>query len=97
MRFTPNQPLDFKRVDSLTLHLNAYGQTGRVNGIEVALWDYNTGDWVAVPGLAWGDNIIAEPERFVGSNGEIQTQVSNPSSVSSVSVEAIDFTLVVER
>jgi hypothetical protein len=97
MRFTPSQPLDFQRVDSLTLHLNAYGQTGRVNGLEVALWNYGTGEWAPLPALAWGDNEIEDPSRFVGANGEIQAQVSNPSSVSSVSVEAIDFTLVVEH
>lgn len=97
MRFTPSQPLDFRRVESLTLHLTAYGQTGRVSGLQIALWDFETGEWVEQTGLQWGDIPVASPERYVGSNGEIQVRVANSSSVSSVSVEAVDFTLVVER
>jgi hypothetical protein len=97
IRFAPSQALDFQQVVSLDLHLDAYGQTGPVSALEVALWDYGAGEWVAQPGLNWGDNPIEEPMRYVGSNGEIQVRVSNPSSVSSISVEAVDFTLVVER
>jgi hypothetical protein len=97
MRFTPSQALDFRQVASLDLHLSAYGQTGPISGLEVALWDFVEGEWIEQTGLQWGDNHIPEPARLVGSNGEIQVRVSNPSSVSSISIEAVDFTLVVER
>jgi hypothetical protein len=97
MRFTPSQPLDFRRVESLTLHLTAYGQTGRVSGLQIALWDFETGEWAELKGLQWGDIPVAAAERYVGSNGEIQVRLANSSSVGSVSVEAVDFTLVVER
>ena len=66
MRFAPNQPLDFQQVDSLTLHLKAYRQTGRVNDMDVSLWDYSTGEWVGEPGLTWGDNTIASRNSSSG-------------------------------
>jgi hypothetical protein len=97
LRFAPSRALDFQQVDSLVMHLTAYTQTGPVKDLDVSLWDYTAGDWVVQPGLSWGDNTIASPERYVGSNGEIQVQVSNPSSVNSIGIEGIDFSLTVER
>ncbi|MBI3763781.1 MAG: hypothetical protein HY260_18205, partial [Chloroflexi bacterium] len=97
IRFAPSQPIDFKRVNSLTLHLAAYGATGTATGLELDLWDYRKGEWIEQQKLTWGNITIAEPERFVGPNGEIQVQVGNPSSLNSISIEAVDFTLVVDR
>jgi hypothetical protein len=48
-------------------------------------------------GLVWGDNAIVSPARFVSPAGEIHLRVVNPPGSYYLSLEATDFTLVVER
>jgi hypothetical protein len=84
-------------VEQLVLHLSNYSNNGVVP-LRVELWDFTENTWAAQNPLIWGDNEIEAPERFVSPAGEIQVRVSNPSSsLSSVDLEALDFTLVVKE
>ncbi len=95
LRFAPTEPLAFSHVQALILHLTSYGLTG-VPDLFVDVWDFRENTWSRLPGLIWGDNPIPDPTRFVGPGGEIQAQVENTGPLQ-VNVEALDFTLVVER
>ncbi|MGH2523814.1 MAG: hypothetical protein ACRDH2_15015, partial [Anaerolineales bacterium] len=95
LRFVPAQPIPFRRVHDLTLHLTSYG-AGGPTGLNIYLWDFEQSTWVEQPAPDWGDTTVASPERFVGPAGEIHVRVVNPAAPQ-VSIEALDFTLVVER
>ena len=96
LRFRPALVLDYQSVASLTIHLKSYGSSGPVP-LLVSLWDQEEGVWIELKNLQWGDTIIKSPRRFVGSDGRIDVRVESPSYTTSVSIEALDFTLVVQR
>jgi hypothetical protein len=95
IRFAPAQPLVFRSVQELTLRLTSYGMTG-IPDLNVELWDFSENRWSLQRGLIWGENAIPDPARFVGPGGEILVRVEN-ASFAQVSIENVDFTLVVER
>jgi hypothetical protein len=95
LRFMPAQPLTYNQVKSLTLNMASYGTVG-LTGLNVFLWDFAEGAWVERASTSWGGNLITIPEKFVSPAGEIHVRVENPS-LAQLSLEAIDFTLVVER
>jgi hypothetical protein len=95
VRFRPFAGLDFKKVKSLTLHLQSYSATGAAP-LVIRLWNQSLGDWRAVPKVQWGNTLIEAPDQFVGGDGRIDVKVEN-TSVASVSLESLDFSLVVER
>ena len=95
LRFAPAAPLAFSRVHELTLHLDSYGSVGPPS-LLIYSWDFTEGVWVLHDALAWGDNALPAPSRFVGPGGEIQVRVNLPQSAAQVSIESLDFTLVVE-
>jgi hypothetical protein len=94
IRFAPAQPLPFTEVSALTLHLSSYGVTGTANA-KVDLWDFAESAWSQQKNLIWGDNPIAEPDRFVGPGGEIQVRIEY-AGTTQANIERLDFTLVVE-
>lgn len=96
VRFRPFALLDYRKVQSLTLHLESYGVTGSAP-MTISLWDHDEGAWAPLANVRWGDTLIKSPERFVGSDGRIDVRVENSSYSSSVNIESLDFTLVVER
>ena len=96
LRYTPAVALDFESVKSLTLHLTSYGLTGST-GLMIRLLDQSEGRWVELNNPSWGDTAINAPARFVGQDGHIDVQIENPSFQNSVSIEALDLTLVVQR
>jgi hypothetical protein len=95
IRFRPFAGLDYRKVKSLTLHLESYGITGTVP-LTVSVWDQVAGDWVDLKSLRWGSTKIESPEKYVGGDGRIDVRIEN-TSFNSVSIENVDFTLVVER
>jgi hypothetical protein len=95
LRFAPALAIDYAAPQSLTLHLASYGLSGPA-GVNVELWDYEQGAWLLQSVLNWGDNQIAAPQQHVGPGGEIQVRVTNAGQPQ-VSLERLDFTLVVER
>ncbi|MBI3243859.1 MAG: hypothetical protein HYZ49_16370 [Chloroflexi bacterium] len=96
LRFRPSIVLDYNSVSSLTLHFTSYGATGQAP-LLVSLWDQQEGVWVELKNLNWGDTVIKSPARFVGGDGRIDARLESPSFSTSVSVEALDFTLEVQR
>jgi len=96
LRFRPFTRMEYQRVGSLTLNLLSYGATGTAP-LTLSLWDQQEGVWVAQPNLNWGSTLISAPGRFVASDGHIDVRVENSSFQNSVSIESLDFSLVVER
>ncbi len=89
-RFTPLPGMAPRQVNRLILNLEQYsGAT--VPG--VALWDWARGDWQVVP-VEWGENIIAEPDRYVGPAGAVEVLVFNPTDSTPVSLVRVEVTLV---
>jgi hypothetical protein len=96
LRFRPALVQDYQSVASLTMHLKSYGSSGPAP-LLISLWDQEEGLWIELKSLNYGDTIIQSPKRFVGSDGRIDVRVESPSYATSVSIEALDFTLVVQR
>ena len=96
VRYRPFSAVRFNRVTSLTLHLESYGASG-ASPLKVALWDQQEGVWVEVNNVSWGDTLIQAPGRFIGGDGHIDARVESTGPQSSVSIESVDFTMVVER
>ena len=95
IRYRPFAGLDYHKVKSLTLHLESHGITGSVP-LTVSVWDQTQGDWVELKKVRWGSTQLESPEKYVGSDGRIDLRIEN-TTLNSVSIENIDFTLVVER
>lgn len=96
LRFAPAQPISFNHVTALNFRATSYGAGGSPS-VTFYLWDFSEGAWVEQAGVGWGDNAITSPERFVSPAGEIHLRVVNPPGSFYTSLEATDFTLVVER
>jgi hypothetical protein len=94
-KFQLSQPIPYKEVTQLTLHLDSYGDTSP-HGLIISLWDFTINGWTRIPADTWGDYNISEPERYVGFGGEVRIQIENPNQTS-VNIERSDFTLVVEQ
>jgi hypothetical protein len=94
-RYRLNQPIPYEAVKALTFHLTDYGGQGP-HGLNISLWDFSENAWTAVDATEWGDNVIPDPERFVGFGGEIRLQIENLNQTS-VDIERADFTLIVEQ
>ncbi len=96
LRYKPVVEMDFKSVESVTAHLNSYGATGAAP-FTLSLLDESEGAWVPVDNLNWGDVTVANAGRFVGPDGHIDVKLENTGFQSSVNIESLDFTLVVNR
>lgn len=96
LRFAPAQSIRFSEVTALNFRIASYGASGSPT-LKFYLWDFGEGAWVEQAGVVWGDNPVAAPARFVSPAGEIHLRVVNPPGSFYVSLEATDFTLVVER
>lgn len=96
VKFTPIVPVAFRSVESLVLHLKGYNQAGSLAPLQVALWDVTRGQWAELQDVSWGDTRLMDPARYVGPEGEVVVRLGNPSS-QSISLEAVDVTVVVVR
>ena len=63
--------------------------------INVSLWSNDLQDWTPLPNLQAGDNVIVNPQQYVGPGGEIRVQMEVPSS-SNAHLDRLDFTLTVQ-
>ncbi|HEX9029137.1 MAG TPA: hypothetical protein VF823_08180, partial [Anaerolineales bacterium] len=95
-RFRLSQPVAFRAVTGLTLHLKSYGASGPTS-LQVSLWDFSAQKWAPLPVTGWGDTAVPDPANYVGPNGETRLQLDNPSSTVSTYIEAADFSLAVEK
>ncbi len=89
-------PIEYRSVKSLTLHIQDTSSAS-ISGLVVSLYDYEAHSWAEIPNLAWGDNLIPDPERYVGPGGSIELQIENKSNYTTFNIQTSDFTLVVER
>lgn len=98
LRFRPQVGLvSNQQASALTLHLYSYGATGQAN-VKVSLYDVRQQVWVELQSPIWGDNLVVTPERFVGPDGSIDVRVEALNTLgSSVSLERLDFTVVMEQ
>ena len=94
LQYVLSQPIPYTKVKQLTLHLQSYDRQGPT-GFNQYLWEFTRDDWVLLPDLAWGDTVIADPERFVGANGEIRLRLEQPINGAYLPIERADFTLEV--
>ncbi|WP_129670691.1 hypothetical protein [Candidatus Chloroploca sp. Khr17] len=73
-------PRDLYGLRATVLTLLTSSDGGWPDGTNVALYDWVTGNWVAQPvGSSMRDRSfgVAQPERFLSSNGMVRVQVSN--------------------
>jgi len=98
LRFQPFQPLAFRAVKDLTLHLygTSYGPNSKRTP-ELELWDFAENAWQALGPVSYGDTTLAQPARFVGPGGEIQVRATNTTTSDTINITTLDFTLTVER
>ncbi len=94
-------PVHYSTVKSLTLSLsenNNYTSFNTPDGISAFVWDWQSAQFVRVENLAWGDNTIPDPARFVGPGGEIYLKIDqNPNANQNFAqIGSSYFTLVVE-
>ena len=88
----PPVELEILFVDSLTMRLSASPETS-FSGIGWSLWDFSQGVWVPTL-LSGGDNLIAEPSRFVNPRGDIYLGIENNSG-QTLAIENLNLTLVI--
>ncbi|MBI4771607.1 MAG: hypothetical protein HY784_14650, partial [Chloroflexi bacterium] len=97
LSFRLARPVTFRTVEALTLHLSSSGQTGP-GGLSASLWAFDTGEWVSLGPLNWGDLAVGPaPGRYVSAAGEIRLRIERPGGTAPVSIERSDFTLVVSN
>ncbi|MBI4631456.1 MAG: hypothetical protein HY740_07040 [Chloroflexi bacterium] len=96
LRFKPVVRVDFNSVNSLVLHLTSYGSTGAPS-LTLSLWDHNSNAWVKIDNIVWGDNTIGDASRYVGDDGRVDVKVESLRAQTPANIEAMDFTLTVQR
>jgi hypothetical protein len=96
LRFKPAVRLDFNSVKSLVLHLTSYGATG-APPLTLSLWDRDANLWVKIDNIVWGDNTIGDAARYVSDDGRIDVKVDSLRAQTPANIQAMDFTLTVQR
>jgi len=96
LRFKPVVRVDFNSVKSLVLHLTSYGATG-APPLTLSLWDHNANAWVKMDNIVWGDNTIGDASRYVGDDGRVDVKVESLRVQTPANIQAMDFTLTVQR
>lgn len=94
LQFALSQPIPFKSVQSLTLHLNSRTNNNPPE-VGVSLWDYEDQNWSELEDFSWGDIQIQDHQRYVGAGGVIQLKIALSRSINTVEIVRSDFTLVV--
>lgn len=88
LRFRPATPLQFSKVESLTIRLDGNSIPSKAI---LELWDYEAGGWSRVEFAAWGRIRVIEPERFVGPGGEVRLKLGvDPNDWIEISESSID-------
>jgi hypothetical protein len=98
VRFSPIQPVAFRRVQELLLRLagTSYGSSSSFNvAPEVELWDFARNGWVRLEGVSYGDRPVEDAERFVGAGGEVRVRLTNASN-DTINLTSAEFALTVE-
>jgi len=96
LRFKPVVRLNYNSVNSLVLHLTSYGSTG-APPLTLSLWDHKSNAWVKIDNIVWGDNTIGDASRYVGDDGRIDVKVDSLRAQTPANIQAMDFTLTVQR
>ncbi len=92
--FQPATPLQIKSVQFLKFHLNSGSNVGQTP-LQLYLWNPGSGGWGMV-NLKWGENLLANPERYVNSQGEVLIGIRNPSD-QVIRVDNVGITLGVQK
>ncbi len=72
------QPWDSFRLDTVTeLTLSISLQSSALQAIRISLWDWQTESWMVQENLQDGDNLIANPGRFVGPSNAVRVRLEN--------------------
>jgi hypothetical protein len=96
LRFSLALTVPYHSVESLTLHLMNPGASTPLNA-SFYLWDFSNAQWVIQPVNRWGDHLVDEPDRYVGTGGEVRLKVEHNGLAGPISIAVSDFTLVVDQ
>jgi hypothetical protein len=93
IRFQPDLPLNFNKVNSFMLDIQSNTTPDKV---QVSLWNFETKTWTPVT-LVWTTTIITvpDPDQHVGADGEIRIQL-NANQNDYVEIRSVNFTLGVK-
>jgi hypothetical protein len=89
-------PIAYRAVRSLTLHLEPLA-SGEPVGLNFFLWNFLDETWTNLPGVQWGNTAVPDPERFVGPGGQIRLRLEDGDPTRDTHIQAVDFTLAVDR
>jgi hypothetical protein len=97
LEFSPVFEIDFTKVQSLVFSIAATNTSAPPNlaFIKVNVFNYSTDEYDIIENIAWGDNEIPNPERYVGANGVIRLKIE--TDLEYLELGRTDFTLVIER
>lgn len=93
---TPIFPPGYESVFKLSLNMIGAASSGAIPELTVSLWDEEAGQWVPVPDLAWGENIIEAGERFVSARGSVLIKVEGISA-QGVLLDNVEISMLVKR
>lgn len=91
LHFQPSLPVNFSKVDSLTLNIES---TAASDKIQATLWNFENNTWTLIP-LTFNSTNVAEAWQYIGTDGEIKLNMSgDPNDY--VEITAVNFTLMVQ-
>lgn len=79
LHFHPVITAPFDSVETMILDVDVRSALGPQD-IAASLWDFETGQWVKVENLQWGENQIPEPLRYLGPGGEVRLRMQTPTN-----------------
>lgn len=79
LRFHPVITAPFDSVEMMILDVDVRSALGPQD-IAASFWDFETGQWVKVENLQWGENQIPEPLRYLGPGGEVRLRIQTSTN-----------------
>jgi len=95
LRFTPAIPLRFSEVRNFELDVNSSSYSYSPSYvIRVSVWDYESGAWFELQNYSGGAMNLADPSRYVDSNGEVWLRIEGDPN-GWLELDSVKFTLTV--
>jgi hypothetical protein len=92
LRFQPSVPVEFSRVVSMNLVI---GTNAAPYAPNPALWNFKAGLWQSFIPDVYGTIEVAQPEQYVGMDGEILLNIQGDPNIY-FDITSLDFTLKVQ-
>jgi hypothetical protein len=85
---------ELQTMDITALAVALHGDTSFNTAVpDIALWNWQTEEWVELRTVAWGETAVADPQPFIGPNNHVHLRLANNTTTNSFTIHTLRFTI----